>query len=117
MPVGLNNLNKIDPILVNNVQQQTAEGVVHAYEEARVFKDTNRGKDGRSSGKRMKEKLEKFSSLLKTMDIEVNFIIEGDSIVALNMDGSVLRTYSHDEIAELFSRMKDMIGIFIDIKR
>lgn len=117
MPVNLNVLNKIDPTIVNNVQQQTVEGVVHTYEKTRVSKDPGKEKGNSSSHKRMKEKLDKFGSLLGTMDININFTIEDDNIIATDINGNILKTYTKDEISDLFSRMEDMIGIFIDIKR
>lgn len=117
MPINLNALNKIDPVIVNNVQQQTAEGVVHTTERTRVSKDKSRSRDGQGSRKGLKDKLDKFNALLETMDIDANFTIDGDRVTVMDKSGSLIRTYDENAVVDLLINMEDMIGIFIDIKR
>jgi uncharacterized FlaG/YvyC family protein len=110
-------LNKIDPVIVNTVHQQTVEGVVHSYEKTKVSKDKEKRRESSSSNRNMKDKLDGFNSLLEVMDIGVNFIFNDDTITAVDKDGNVLKTYTKDAVIELFESMEDMIGIFIDTKR
>lgn len=116
LPVNLNGLNKIDPVIVNNVQQQTAEGVVHTAQKTKVAKDGEKEKEDQNKKKKLKEKVDEFNSLLKSMDINVNLVIEGEELVVIDMNGGVIRRYDKDALSDLFSKMENMMGIFIDIK-
>lgn len=112
MPVVL---NKIDPVIINNVQQQTMEEVVHTSKKIRVSKDKKDSRDGkRQYGN---DKIEQLNSILETMDIDVRLQIQGDSIDVTAGDGRVLKTYTRDAVEELFQKMEDMLGVLIDIKR
>ncbi|HBM81517.1 MAG TPA: hypothetical protein DD426_11910 [Clostridiaceae bacterium] len=111
-------LNKIDPVIVNNVRWKTAEEIVHTYDKTRVSKDKKQKKEngGQSQNKRMKNKMDKFNSLLKAMDIDVTFELGVDGVTAVDKNGRAIKTYTKDAVVELFNKMHDMIGIFIDEK-
>jgi FlaG protein. len=113
MPI---NLNKIDPVIINNVQQQTVEEVIHPSEKTKISKDKEREKGGQSY-KGTKGKINKFNSVLSTMKINIMFVMEGNSVMAVDEKGDVIRRYSSDDIDELLNRMEDMIGILIDAKK
>jgi len=110
-------LNKIDPVIVNNVQQQTADGIIHSSDRTRISKDSKKESGGYSSNKKMKEKLSKFNSLLTIMELNITFNLNDDIITAVDKDGNIVKEYTKDEIAELFNKMGDMLGIFIDTKK
>lgn len=110
-------LNKIDPVIINNVQQQTVEGVVHTSDKIRVSKDKNQEKDKKYQKKYIKDKLDRLNSILRTKGIDAEFKIDGDYIVALNKDGEIIRRYEEDEFDKLFSNMEDLNGLFIDMKK
>lgn len=110
-------LNKIDPYIINTVRQQTAEDIVHSSQNIIVTKDKKENKGNNPSNKRMKDKIGKFNSMLETMDIGVSFVIDGDLISVADKDGNILKRYNEDALIELFNKMEDMIGVFIDIKK
>lgn len=110
-------LNKIDPVIVNTIHQQAAEGVVHKSQQSKIWKDKGESKDNQPSYKKMKEKIEKFNSMLEAMDFDVAFSVEGEYITAAGKDGKTISTYTKDAAVELFSKMEDMVGVFIDTKR
>lgn len=110
-------LNKIDPVIVNNVQQQTADGIIHSSDRTRVSKDSKKENGGYSSNKKIKEKLAKFNSLLSIMELNITFNLDNDIITALDKDGNIVRKYTKDELTELFNKMGDMLGIFIDTRK
>lgn len=110
-------LNKIDPLIVNDVQKQTADGVVHSSERTRVAKDSKKKSGERYPNKKMKDKLDKFNHLLSEMGIDQNFIIDDDCITAVDKDGNIIRKYTKEEIDELFVKMGKMIGIFVDTRK
>lgn len=111
------NLNKIDPVIVNNIHRQTTEGVVHNYEGIKVSKDAKEKKEGGSSGKKNKDKVVKFNSLLEAMGIDMRLIVEGDTIVGVDGDGRRVKVYTREAIIELLNKMEDMLGVFIDTKK
>lgn len=110
-------LNKIDPVIVNNVHQQTVEGVVHTSDKTRVSKDAREKKNKYSSSKKDKEKIDKFNSLLESMGIDLSLILEGSTINIVDKDGKVVKVYNEDAVIELLNKMEDMIGIFLDTKK
>ena len=110
-------LNKIDPVIVNTVHKQTAEEIVHSSQNVRVSKDKKENKGNNPSNKKMKDKIEKFNSMLEAMDIGMNFIIDGNLISVADKDGIILKKYNEDAIIELFNKMEDMIGVFIDTRK
>lgn len=110
-------LNKIDPVIVSNVEKQTVEGIVHTKDGTKVSKDTKEKREGKSSYKGMKEKLDGFNSLLKGLGIDAELIIDEEGIIALDKDGGVIKKYTKEALFELFSKMEYMIGVFIDTKR
>lgn len=110
-------LNKIDPVIVNNVHQQTAEGVVHAYEKTRVSKDGKRDREKQPSHKDKKDKISKFNSMLKAMGLDMSFKLEGDLVVMVDKEGNIINTYTDDQIEKLLQKMEDMMGVIVDTKR
>lgn len=110
-------LNKIDPVIINNVQKQTVEEVVHTYERTKISKDKKEEQGSGHSKKKAKEKVDKFNSILEVMGADMNLQLEGDSVIAVDKDGKVIKRYTKDAVVELLDKMQDMIGVFIDIKK
>lgn len=115
LPINLN--NKIDSIIVNNVQRQTVEEVVHTSQKTFIYKDKKEKKDNNSSGRHTKEKLHKFNSIVEAMDIGIRLEMDGENIVALDENGNIFRTYTSNDVMELLKNIEDMVGVFIDIKK
>lgn len=111
MPI---NLNKIDPVIVNNIQKQTKDDVVHNFQGIKITNEGNEKQRDRNFKEKMKKKLGKVNSLLKEKNINVSFRIEGDYIIAIDGDNNILRSYDKDSFEELSDKMETMIGIFID---
>jgi len=110
-------LNKIDPVIINNVHQQTAENVVHTYEKTKISKDKKEEKGGKESRQKIKEKLHKFNSILEVMGADIGLQLEEDGVIAVDKNGKVIKRYTKDAIVELFNKMEDMLGVFIDTKK
>lgn len=111
MPI---NLNKIDPVIINNIQKQTKDEVVHNFQGIKIAKDGNEKQRDSDFKKKMKKKLNRVNSLLKEKNINASFRIEGDYIIALDGDNNILISYDKDRFEELSDKMETMIGIFID---
>lgn len=111
MPI---NLNKIDPVIINNIQKQTKDEVVHNFEGIKITTDSNEKPGNRDFKENMKKKLNKVNSLLKKKNINASFRMEGDYIIAVDGDNNVLISYDKDSFEELSDKMETMIGIFID---
>ena len=110
-------LNKIDPIIINNVQQQTVEGVVHTSDKIRVAKDKKQKRE-QSFYKGIKDKLAKLNSYLKSKDIDITFAVGDDGmVIAHDKDGNIVKTFVEDEIDDLLNNMEQMAGIFIDLRK
>lgn len=110
-------LNKIDPVIINNVQQQTAEGVVHTSDKIRVAKD-KRDKRGQSFYKTVKDKLARLNSYLKSRGIDATFAVDDNGMVtAYDGEGNVIKTFEKDEIDSLLNNLDQMAGIFIDLRK
>ncbi|HBM74935.1 MAG TPA: hypothetical protein DD429_05195 [Clostridiaceae bacterium] len=110
-------LNKIDPVIISNVQQQTVDGVVHTSDKIRVAKD-KKEKKGQSFQKSIKSKLAKLNSYLKSKGIDVIFAIDDDgAVTAYDKDGNAIKTFIEDEVDGLLSNMDQMAGIFIDLRK
>jgi len=110
-------LNKIDPVIVNNVHQQTAEGVIHTSEKTRVSKDGKQKKDNQPSNKRLKEKIDKVNAILAKQGKDISFMIDGDYVNAVDGDKKVIKSYTKEAAVQLFDNIKELTGIFIDIKK
>jgi len=109
-------LNKIDPVIINSVHQQTAEEVVHTSKKVKVSKDKEKKKDRESSYDGMKEKLQKFNSILELMDIDLSLLLDDDCVSAVGKDGKVFKRYTKEALIELLNKMEYMIGVFLDTK-
>ncbi|KPU44677.1 hypothetical protein OXPF_17630 [Oxobacter pfennigii] len=117
MAVNNINLNKIDPVIVNHVQQQTVEGVVHASEKTRIDKDKKEKKQ-QFSYKSIKDKLARLNSRLSSAGIDAVFEMQDDgSVVAYDKDRNIIKKFSKDELNNLLDNMEDMAGVFVDLKK
>lgn len=118
MPINFNSLNKIDPIIVNEVYRQTAEHVVNNSEGIKVSKDKNLYKERQyPKRKKLKQKIKKLNELLKNMDVDLIFECNEGVVVALDKDGNVIKTIAGDSIDELYEKIDTMQGILVDAKK
>ena len=104
MPINLNNLNKIDPIIVNEVYRKTAENVVNNSEGIKASKDKNPNKERQyPNRKRLKQ----------------NLIFEFNEgvVVVSDKDGNVVKTILGDSVDELYDKIDTMQGILVDAKK
>lgn len=109
-------LNKIDHIIANNVQKQTAEGVVHTSEKILVTKDKKEKRED-SPYKNKKDKLARLNSLLKAMNSEISFILDNGILTVVDKNGNIIRTYDKEALDDLLDKVQSMNGIFIDFKK
>ena len=118
MPINLNNLNKIDPIIVNEVYRKTAENVVNNSEGIKASKDKNPDKERQyPNKKRLKQKLKKLNELLENMDVDLIFEFNEGVVVVSDKDGNVVKTISGDSVDELYEKIDTMQGILVDAKK
>lgn len=111
------NLNKIDPVIINDIQKQTRDEIVHNFEGIKITNDSNEKQKDREFKEKLKKKLSKVNSMLKEKNINASLRIEGDYVIAVDKDNNVLISYGKDRFEELSGKLETLIGIFIDDAR
>lgn len=114
----------VDPIILNQVKNQTAKKVVHESREARVSgekkeRQGGRGHQGKQDRRALERSLELLNQAMEAAGRPLRFqLIERNGTIMVQIIDSfhnkLIRQVPPEKVLGLVGRVRDMIGLMVD---
>ncbi len=118
-------LNKIDPQIVKVIKKATATGVIHRKDDLPVpkeEKDRENEKDRKRRHRQIREQIDQLNQLAEKDQLDIFFVLEesGHQLwikVYEKKADTCIKCFNEREIEDLISRLQNIMGIIVDVKR
>lgn len=117
-------LEKIDPIIVKDVNDKTSNNIVHNKEGIIISQDNDQEKkeQQRPDKKKIKQDINKLNELLNEEEVNIYLSVEEKNhaiiikVFEKNTD-KLIRTFNEDEVIKLIESLNIFSGVLIDKKK
>src|SRR5690554_6648368 len=113
------NLNRVDPNIIRQIQDQTLQQIVHTKREPSITREEeNQQRTDPLYWFKLKKRIKRYNGLLKKHHINIFLDVEEDEEFFLRVlerdSGELIQIFSNDEVEELLMKLESFIGFFID---
>lgn len=117
MPINPITLDKIDNIIIKQIENKVVDRIVHEARGAEIRKESN-NKNNNFSGGRQEQAAQQFSYFLSKFNIKLEYKILKDKVKVRIKDknDNLLIETEVDDVEDLFNSVRKETGAIIDLK-
>lgn len=117
MPINPFTLDKIEPLIIKQVDHRIVDRIVHEVKGAELSKDKNNSNNNFNE-ERQQKAAEEFSTLLSKFNIRVEFKLHKNKVKLKMYDKNNNEIFDSevDDVEDLLLKVRKSTGNFIDLK-